>query len=82
MPYKLIKGEFHIFYPDQPRQGPEPDGDTVKFKPDDPTLVRGLPRSGSAGPRLAPRPRPWPAPAHGHNTAAAQPARAMRDLQP
>ena len=42
MPYTLIKGEFHIYYPDIPRQGPEPDGDTLKFLPDDRTLVEGL----------------------------------------
>jgi len=42
MGYTLIKGEFHIYYPDLPRQGPEPDGDTLKFLPDDPTLVEDL----------------------------------------
>ncbi|ASC71392.1 uncharacterized protein XM38_023440 [Halomicronema hongdechloris C2206] len=42
MPYKLIKGQFHIFYPDIPRQGPEPDGDTLKFQPDNPGLVEQL----------------------------------------
>ena len=26
----LLRGRFVIRYPDQPRQGPEPDGDTVK----------------------------------------------------
>jgi endonuclease YncB( thermonuclease family) len=52
MPYKLIKGEFHIHYPDIPRQGPEPDGDTLKFKPDNPALVEGLHRPGSVGPRF------------------------------
>ena len=31
-------------YPDLPRQGPEPDGDTVKFLPDIPALVDTLPR--------------------------------------
>ena len=50
MPYKLIKGEFHIFYPDRPRQGPEPDGDTLKFLPDQPTLVEQLHRPGNRGP--------------------------------
>jgi endonuclease YncB( thermonuclease family) len=42
MAYTLIKGEFHIHYPDIPRQGPEPDGDTLKFLPDDRSLVEGL----------------------------------------
>ncbi|WP_419739339.1 thermonuclease family protein [Ruegeria sp.] len=50
MAYKLIKGEFHIFYPDIPKQGPEPDGDTLKFKPDDPSLVQDLWRSGQPRP--------------------------------
>lgn len=48
--YTLIKGQFHIFYPDMPRQGPEPDGDTLKFLADDPTLVEGLQRFGYRGP--------------------------------
>lgn len=50
MSYTLIKGEFHIFYPDIPRQGPEPDGDTVKFRPDNPILVERLERPGGIGP--------------------------------
>lgn len=52
MTYKLIKGQFHIFYPDIPRQGPEPDGDTLKFQPDNPGLVEQLHREnpGTASP--------------------------------
>lgn len=52
MTYKLIKGQFHIFYPDIPRQGPEPDGDTLKFQPDNPDLVEQLHREnpGTASP--------------------------------
>jgi endonuclease YncB( thermonuclease family) len=50
MSYKLIKGEFHIFYPDLPRMGPEPDGDTLKFLPDNPSLVEDLNRPGGIGP--------------------------------
>lgn len=46
MPYKLIKGEFHIHYPDIPRSGPEPDGDTLKFHPDHPGLVESLQQAG------------------------------------
>ena len=45
MPYTLIKGEFHIHYPDIPRMGPEPDGDTLKFKPDHRQLIENLPRA-------------------------------------
>lgn len=33
-----------VFYPDLPRQGPQPDGDTIRFKPDQPSLVSGLER--------------------------------------
>ncbi len=39
MPYTLLTGEFVIRYPDLPRSGPQPDGDTVKFAPDTPSLV-------------------------------------------
>lgn len=50
MPYRVIAGEFHIRYPDIPRQGPEPDGDTIKFNPDNPALVESLHRDGGRGP--------------------------------
>src|SRR5215207_4719915 len=43
MSYTLLRGSFVIRYPDLPRQGPEPDGDTVKFRPDTPALVEALP---------------------------------------
>ncbi|MEM9673045.1 MAG: lamin tail domain-containing protein [Bacteroidota bacterium] len=46
MPYKLIKGEFHIHYPDRPLSGPEPDGDTLKFLPDNRQLVESLSAPG------------------------------------
>lgn len=42
--YRLIRGEFHIFYPDQPRNGPQPDGDTIKFKPDRRELIQSVKR--------------------------------------
>src|SRR5262249_16568229 len=48
--YTLIKGQFWIRYPDMPRQGPEPDGDTVTFRPDDPQLVRNLRWLSGRGP--------------------------------
>jgi endonuclease YncB( thermonuclease family) len=48
--YTTIQGRFYIFYPEAPRQGPEPDGDTIKFQPDDPALVRGLRQFGDVGP--------------------------------
>lgn len=40
--YTVIKGAFWIQYPDKPRQGPQPDGDTVAFQPDNPALVNAL----------------------------------------
>ncbi|GAA2812613.1 thermonuclease family protein [Kitasatospora aburaviensis] len=52
MSYTLLRGTFVIRYPDLPRQGPEPDGDTVKFKPDSPALVEGLPRPSGAPPKI------------------------------
>lgn len=50
MTYRLIKGEFHIYYPDIPRQGPEPDGDTLKFLPDNRSLVESLQQPGQRPP--------------------------------
>lgn len=44
MSYTLLRGSFVIRYPDLPRQGPEPDGDTVKFLPDTPAFVESIPR--------------------------------------
>jgi hypothetical protein len=48
--YTLIRGEFYIRYPDLPRNGPEPDGDTINFLPDNDDLVRSLPRFDNIGP--------------------------------
>jgi endonuclease YncB( thermonuclease family) len=47
MSYTLIKGSFHIFYPDNPLSGPEPDGDTLKFQPDNRALIESLPKAKS-----------------------------------
>lgn len=55
MTYTVLRGEFVIRYPDRPRQGPEPDGDTVKFRPDTPDLVAGLPRPSGTAPDLTSR---------------------------
>jgi hypothetical protein len=52
MPYTLLRGNFVIRYPDLPRQGPEPDGDTVKFLPDTPALVEALPRRSGIPPDI------------------------------
>lgn len=42
MAYAVITGTFHIFYPDKPRNGPEPDGDTLRFEPDTRRLIERL----------------------------------------
>jgi endonuclease YncB( thermonuclease family) len=52
MSYTLLQGDFVIRYPDLPRQGPEPDGDTVKFAPDTPALVEALPRRSGTPPAI------------------------------
>jgi hypothetical protein len=50
--YTLIKGSFWIRYPDKPRQGPQPDGDTTTFHADNVALVRDLPRLSGRGPNI------------------------------
>jgi endonuclease YncB( thermonuclease family) len=52
MPYRMLRGRFVIRYPDLPRQGPEPDGDTIKFLPDTPALVETLPRPSGQPPDI------------------------------
>ncbi|KAL5350657.1 hypothetical protein ACLOAV_004226 [Pseudogymnoascus australis] len=52
MDYTLLYGQFVIRYPDIPNQGPEPDGDTIKFLPDDPQLVMDLPRISGIKPQI------------------------------
>ncbi len=52
MTYTLLRGQFVIRYADLPRQGPEPDGDTVKFRPDTPALVETLPRRSGHPPDI------------------------------
>jgi endonuclease YncB( thermonuclease family) len=55
MTYTVLRGAFVIRYPDLPRSGPEPDGDTVKFRPDTPALVETLARPSGRPPDLTPR---------------------------
>jgi len=50
--YTLLRGQFVIRYPDLPRQGPEPDGDTIKFLLDTPALVETLPRRSGRPPDI------------------------------
>jgi hypothetical protein len=50
--YTLIKGKFWIHYPNRPKTGPEPDGDTVSFQPDNRNLVLNLKRYGTRWPNF------------------------------
>lgn len=42
MPYRIVKGEFHLFYKKQKLVGSQPDGDSVWFKPDNRALLNKL----------------------------------------
>ena len=46
--YRYIRGEFVIRYADLPRNGPEPDGDTISFRPTNPDDIRSLPPMGGS----------------------------------
>ena len=48
MPYTLISGDLIIARLGRPSEGPEPDGDTVRFAPRVPALVDQLPRQDVA----------------------------------
>ncbi|KAH7007927.1 uncharacterized protein B0I36DRAFT_300707 [Microdochium trichocladiopsis] len=48
MSYTLLLGSFVIRYSDLPNDGPEPDGDTITFHPNDKKSVKDLPRTGRA----------------------------------
>src|SRR5262245_40574320 len=50
--YTLIKGRYSIHNPTNPRQGPQPDGDTVTFFPDSVDLVRRLRRFSGRPPEI------------------------------
>jgi endonuclease YncB( thermonuclease family) len=52
MTYTVLRGQFVIRYADLPTQGPQPDGDTIKFKPDTPALVEALPRPSGQPPDI------------------------------
>src|SRR6478672_4153443 len=52
MPLTVLRVHFFIRSPYLPLQGPEPDGDTVKFRPDTPGLVEMLPRRSGRPPGL------------------------------
>lgn len=53
--YTLLHGHFVIRYPDLPKQGPEPDGDTVKFAPADQDLVWKISQTSGTPPKITRR---------------------------
>lgn len=53
MAYRLLTGRFVIRYAESPGQGPTPDGDTVKFRPDDPSIVEELGLASGVEPKLS-----------------------------
>lgn len=50
--YTLIVGQFSIHNAQNPRQGPQPDGDTVRFLPNSVDLVQKLPRFSGRPPDI------------------------------
>src|SRR5262245_37648550 len=50
--YTLIKGQYSIHNAAHPRQGPQPDGDTITFIPDSIALVQGLRRLSGRAPDI------------------------------
>lgn len=53
--YTLLKGQFYVFFAENPKGGPEPDGDTVRFIPNKPFKVLDLRRFGWSCPRITER---------------------------
>jgi hypothetical protein len=50
--YTIIHGQFRIHREDQPLQGPQPDGDTIRFEPDNVQLLYALPRFSGRAPDI------------------------------
>jgi endonuclease YncB( thermonuclease family) len=51
--YRLLTGRFVLRYAESPGSGPTPDGDTLKFRPDDPALVEELGLASGVEPALS-----------------------------
>jgi endonuclease YncB( thermonuclease family) len=51
--YRLLTGRFVLRYAESPGAGPTPDGDTLKFRPDDPALVEELGLASGVEPTLS-----------------------------
>ncbi len=56
MAYRIVKGTFHLFYVAERRVGPQPDGDSLWFKPDKPKSAGTSTHdeSGRVGPAASP----------------------------
>src|SRR5262249_50764826 len=50
--YTLIQGQYSVHNATHPRQGPQPDGDTITFIPDSLALVQGLRRLSGRAPDI------------------------------
>jgi|SoiMethySBSTD1v2_1073268.scaffolds.fasta_scaffold1059957_1 endonuclease YncB( thermonuclease family) len=50
--YTVIHGQYRIHRADNPRQGPQPDGDTVRFEPNNLQLLNTLPRFSGRPPDI------------------------------
>src|SRR5262245_3211613 len=53
--YTVIHGQYRIHRADSPRQGPQPDGDTVRFEPNNLQLLDTLPRFSGQAPDIRSR---------------------------
>ena len=50
--YTVIHGQYRIHRADNPRQGPQPDGDTIRFEPNNLQLLYALPRFSGRAPDI------------------------------
>jgi endonuclease YncB( thermonuclease family) len=50
--YTLLHGRYRIHRADDPRRGPQPDGDTIRFEPDNLQLLQTLPRFSGTAPDI------------------------------
>jgi hypothetical protein len=50
--YTVIHGRYRIHRADNPRNGPQPDGDTIRFEPDNLQLLQSLPRFSGRAPDI------------------------------
>lgn len=50
--YTVLRGQFRIHRADDPRRGPQPDGDTIRFEPASLQLLASLPRFSARPPDI------------------------------